>query len=305
MSVGARVLLGIALSAGVAGVCAAVATGHLRFPGDEPGALAGLPDASQLRGDPIAGVAARPAAAAAAPAAAVTAGPTAAGELGSSRTAPARTAASGAEGAAEGAAIGGSPAAPGAAEEPKGALVAPPPTPPAAPAAGPPPAEAAPAAVAPAAPAEQPVAPRPVDGDGYTTLSFAELSDFQFWAPDPYGTPEEIRAAMERLQQIPEDIRALDGKRVSVRGTMSPIDVDRRGVKRFMLVAYQTGCCFGMAIRLNEQIMVSMPGDERAEYVVYDDITVSGTLQVGAQFEDGWVTSLYRMVADEVVVEDG
>ncbi len=141
---------------------------------------------------------------------------------------------------------------------------------------------------------------------GFDWVSFKALTAFEYRLPDPYELRDSEKSLEELLvdwDQIPAEIKALDGKRVEMLGFMSPIEVDNEGVKSFSLLANQLFCCFGIPPRNNEWVMIEMPDGERAEYYPYEPVSVFGTLIVGEEFENGYLTSLFRMTAD--VVEGG
>ncbi len=150
-------------------------------------------------------------------------------------------------------------------------------------------------------PAPQPPSP-PIDPGSYQTVSFQKLASFKYVEPIPKegAKPEETEA--QRLKdQIPAEIKTLNGKKVAVEGWMVPMQVDDDGgVKSFVLVNTQPECCFGDTQSMNEWIDVTMPGGQKAEFNVDRPIMVSGSLEVGEKMEDGFVLSIFRMTADRV-----
>ena len=122
-------------------------------------------------------------------------------------------------------------------------------------------------------------------------LFFFKLAILQ--SDDPTKSP---------VDQIPEEIRALDAAKVVLVGFMVPIDVDRRGqIKSFALTQNQMFCCFGVPPSMNEWVMVEMSEGEPAEYVSDLPIAVFGDFKVGEEIEDGYVMSVYRMAGREVM----
>ena len=81
---------------------------------------------------------------------------------------------------------------------------------------------------------------------------------------------------------------------------MVPYEYDDDGVYSFTLVRDQAMCCFGAAPRMNHYVSVVMAGDQRTEPFDLDPLFVRGRFSVGEVAEDGYVTSIYRIVADEV-----
>jgi hypothetical protein len=127
----------------------------------------------------------------------------------------------------------------------------------------------------------------------YTWVDFDPLIEFDY--------PELVRMdSGNPPPELPAEVRALHGKRVAFEGFMSPLAFDAGGVKEFSLVKDPSFCCFGMIPQMNHWIHVVMPENERTEFYSFDPIAVYGVLEVGEQYEDGYVVSLYRMVADKV-----
>ena len=155
---------------------------------------------------------------------------------------------------------------------------------------------ATPATVQSANPAPVPV-PAPGDSE-YTTVTFDTLAGFFYLAPDADGLPSEASAG--RKNQIPAPIRAFNGKKIAVQGFMMPLKVEKGGCKAFLLVRDQGICCFRRTPRMNEWISVSMKGEQTARLITDQPITIFGTLSVGELIENGTVTSVYRLVADEL-----
>jgi len=150
-------------------------------------------------------------------------------------------------------------------------------------------------------PAPQPNSP-PADPASYQTVSFNTLSGFKYIEPVPKegAKPEEVEAQRKK-DQIPAEIAALSGKKVALEGWMVPMQVDDDGgVKSFVLVKTQPQCCFGDTQAMNEWVDVTMPPNIKAEFNVDRPIMVYGELQVGEKMEDGFVLSIFRMLADKV-----
>lgn len=149
----------------------------------------------------------------------------------------------------------------------------------------------------------------------YEEVQFAQLSGFDYpktgsmqVARDrarmdsaPKGEPA-APAEAAAPSKIPPEVRALDGRRVTITGFMNPIEFDHDGVKSFALTAIPGGCCYGAIPRLNEWIVVSMPEGQLADYAYYDPVTIFGELSVGELYDEGVVLSLYRMTPTQVDV---
>jgi hypothetical protein len=128
------------------------------------------------------------------------------------------------------------------------------------------------------------------------------LASYEYEVADP----AKLRAARNVKEvlgdQIPERIRGLDGKKVLIVGFMVPIDVDRRGnVTSFALTQNQSFCCYGIPPGLTELVVVDMAEGKSAPYSYDIPVGVYGTMNVGEEIDDGYILSLYRVIATEVI----
>jgi len=127
----------------------------------------------------------------------------------------------------------------------------------------------------------------------YKPVGFEVLGAFEMEIPDPLD-PKPIKI------DIPPSIQALDGKRISVKGFILPLDLDTKGVSRFMLNASLDMCYFGAPVRYNDWVMVTMKGGKKAKFT-HLPTQVSGLFSVGKEMKNGRVVSIYRLLADEAV----
>jgi len=139
--------------------------------------------------------------------------------------------------------------------------------------------------------------PDPFDDTGYEALKFTVIDEFEY--PVYVKVKED-----EELPEIPEEVRALDGKMVGITGFMNPVRFDREGVSEFLLVNNILGCCFGATPKMNHWIRARMKEGERAKFYAYDELTVYGELEVSEELEDGYVMSIYRMTVHHLSHED-
>lgn len=131
-------------------------------------------------------------------------------------------------------------------------------------------------------------APKPLEREGYTPVTFAQLSGFVYEA-DMNGqlTPES---------RLPEEISKLDKTKVAVSGFLVPIEFKDDKVCAMILVRNQLLCCFGQDPKLNEWIFVHI--DPPITSVMDVPVTLFGTLYASADREEDQVVSLYRMQAE-------
>jgi len=140
--------------------------------------------------------------------------------------------------------------------------------------------------------------------DGFTPVSFKLLSSFKYEEPIPVEgeKPEDVEKRRQ-ADQIPANIKALDGTKAVVEGWMVPMEINEDGsVKSFVLVKTQPQCCFGDMQAMNEWVDVIMTSGKNAEFNVDIPVKVYGQLEVGEKTEDGFVLSVYRMKADRVEI---
>lgn len=135
----------------------------------------------------------------------------------------------------------------------------------------------------------------------FLKVTFNALGSFEYDVPDPDALLASPDPTKPLKDQIPQPIKKLDEKDVVIVGFMVPVEVDNTGnVKSFALTQNQMFCCFGVPPGMNEWVMVSM-ADQPAKY--YSDLPIAafGKLEVGEEIEDGYVMSVYRMQAREIL----
>ena len=139
------------------------------------------------------------------------------------------------------------------------------------------------------------------DDADYSAVGFNILGGFYYEprSQNQTGRQPETLDKKDR-DNVPKDIRELNGRKIAVRGYMVPDKVERGEVKGFLLVKDRSLCCFGRMPRMNELVMVTMAGDRSARYINDQPITAYGPLQVGEEYQNGEVVSLYRMEAETV-----
>lgn len=133
---------------------------------------------------------------------------------------------------------------------------------------------------------------------GYKYVDIDELDNFEYYTPFPGEKPNPERLAKN---QIPENIKNLNGTQISIAGFMMQLRVDDDGnVEEFVLNGSYDRCFYGAPSEINQWIHVKMqPG--KGTRASHSPINVSGTFEVGELIEDGEVVSLYRMTGDKAV----
>ena len=148
------------------------------------------------------------------------------------------------------------------------------------------------------APAEKP------GGTGKGTVDcsgFDKLAGFRFNLPDEMmlGAADPLTTSLEIRRQIPESVKALNEKRVSIKGFMLPLTVHDGKASQFLLLRNQSMCCYGTTPAMNEYVIVRLAG--RGITPVMDQlVTVLGTLHVGEMRENHFLSAIYRLDAEKV-----
>ena len=133
------------------------------------------------------------------------------------------------------------------------------------------------------------------------SVGFDQLSSFAFEVTDQMVDAPTNAAAvsLKTLAQIPEGIQALNGKEVSVRGYMLPMNFHRGLATDFLILRNQSMCCYGIPPKINEWVSVRMIG-KGVKPIMDEPVTVCGIFQVGDVRERGELVGIYRLEADEL-----
>lgn len=137
--------------------------------------------------------------------------------------------------------------------------------------------------------------------DGIRELSFQELASFEYETVDPLSMLQ--KGGPPPKTDIPAKIEAYSGERVKVDGFLMPTIFESGKVQQFLLTRSYITCCFGDVLNMNEVIDVTVGPDLEVSYFLSGQpVTVTGWLEVGEKkSEFGYVESIYRLVAEEVV----
>jgi hypothetical protein len=128
--------------------------------------------------------------------------------------------------------------------------------------------------------------PTPAPRAGAESVSFDLLSYFDY---DP------------EADVIPEEVLALDGKRIELVGVMYYGVDDPDRVTGFYLMPNHMVCCYG-TFRINEAVEVELEPGHTTQYVL-NYFLVRGTLHVGAIRDDeDRVLALYRITGAEAEI---
>lgn len=117
------------------------------------------------------------------------------------------------------------------------------------------------------------------------TMTIKELGNFEY-DPDKGG--------------IPDDVKRLSGSKIRLTGFMIPAD-QAEHITQFALVPSLFSCCFGQPPQVQHTIVCNCPKGMSVAYCP-DPIIVQGTLQVSEQRDDGYVTSIFQLIPDNITV---
>ena len=135
--------------------------------------------------------------------------------------------------------------------------------------------------------------------DGFIRLGYDKLSSFKFDVYEVYSETNSGRALLKSDDVIPHQVKAYDGKRVTVTGFVLPLRTKRGLVTEFLLLRDQGTCCFGPRAQINHFIRVKYtPGFKHGAAVPWK---VLGTIRVGEVFVQGYLTGIYQMDAERGV----
>lgn len=146
--------------------------------------------------------------------------------------------------------------------------------------------------------------PPPKELPGYEPVRFDRLAGYIYISDPPDAGPQTDADGKPRPvgdAQIPPEVKALDGKKVTVRGMMVPIDFHKFQTNEFILVQALPDCYFCQQPMVNEWIEVKTLDKSRVDYAGDEPITVAGTLRVGAVYSGRYLESLYRIELDKIV----
>ena len=131
-------------------------------------------------------------------------------------------------------------------------------------------------------------------------LRFKNITGFKYEYPyeQPKGKPWELKEQFDK--RVPEHVRKLDGRHVSIQGFMLPVETKKDRVSTFLLMADQASCCFGRVPEPNEWVVVDMIPKNGGPILMDTLIEIDGNLEVTEKWEDGFFVGIYHMKANSV-----
>jgi hypothetical protein len=107
----------------------------------------------------------------------------------------------------------------------------------------------------------------------------------------------------EKGGNIPDDVKALSGSKIKVKGFMVPMD-QADSITQFALVPSLFGCCYGQPPQIQHTIIVNCPKGKSVSYFP-DEIEVSGKLDVEEKKDDGFIVSIFEIECSSVKSSGG
>jgi len=104
------------------------------------------------------------------------------------------------------------------------------------------------------------------------------------------------------LLDLPDAVKALDGKRVTMRGFLLPL-YEFDDIHEFVLVANHMSCCFGMPSGISGQVQVKTSPDAKGLPNTSEPLRVEGTFRVIETKEQGYILSIFRIDDAAVKIE--
>ena len=144
--------------------------------------------------------------------------------------------------------------------------------------------------------------PDKIEGE-FIRLSFDKLSAFDYDVFEVYSETNAGRPLLKSTNSIPPQIKAYDGKRVTVSGFVLPLRTRNRLVSEFLLLRDQGTCCFGAQAQINHFVRVRLKGGgfSPGSPVPYK---ASGFFHAGESYVGGYLAGIYSMDAENVIPEE-
>jgi len=111
----------------------------------------------------------------------------------------------------------------------------------------------------------------------------------------------EVSARTEAL--IPAKVKALDKKRVALKGFMLPLKVEGGLVTEMLIMKDQSMCCYGTVPKIHEWVSIKMT-EKGVKPTMDQPVTLFGKLHVGEMRENGYLTGIYRMDGEKMAAPE-
>ncbi len=137
----------------------------------------------------------------------------------------------------------------------------------------------------------------------YELVSFERLF-FNYQPPVDVEHPDgNVTKAAKAPKAIPPEIKALNGKKVAIKGFVIPLTNSGNSFSEFLFADAFVSCLFCQMLGYDQWIMATVIGAKGvkiADEQLEEPAIIYGTFEVGEEFQDGHFTTLYRMKVDGV-----
>jgi len=130
-------------------------------------------------------------------------------------------------------------------------------------------------------------------------IGFDKLASFNYDVPDGPAPTNAVETAAAP-SQIPQAVRDLDQKFVTLKGFMLPLKVESGLVTELLIMRDQSMCCFGTVPKINEWVSVKMTG-KGVKPIMDQAVTMEGRLHVGEIRENGYLVGIYLIDGKRVI----
>ncbi|MGA3180947.1 MAG: DUF3299 domain-containing protein [Verrucomicrobiota bacterium] len=128
--------------------------------------------------------------------------------------------------------------------------------------------------------------------DDFLIADFSKLAGFTYVVSDTPLT-NQVPGADVSDKQIPDDVKALNLKKVTITGFMMPLREKGDKSTEFLIMRTQSSCCFGIAPAITE--LVTVKAAAGVPTIMDELVQIQGTLHVGTVREDGYIVGIYQM----------
>lgn len=108
---------------------------------------------------------------------------------------------------------------------------------------------------------------------GFLPVSFERLASFDYEMPEDLTAPVADEDGVVYKEQIPQGIKALNQKAISLKGFMLPLKVEQGLVTEMLIMRDQSMCCYGTVPKINEWVSVRME-KEGVKPVMDEPVTI-------------------------------
>jgi hypothetical protein len=151
-----------------------------------------------------------------------------------------------------------------------------------------------------------PVKPAPVAAaPEFAAAGFDILSGYTIEVSDELLGPvtNDLAAVTAKTEAlIPNAVKALDQKKVALKGFMLPLKVEGGLVTEMLIMKDQSMCCYGTVPKIHEWVSVKM-SEKGVKPLMDQAVTLMGKLHVGEMRENGYLTGIYRMDGEKMAAE--